>query len=164
MERDLAQLAAKAKISKPAHRDELIDQVLASLDRKRSVLLLGAEGVGKSAILHGLAHRLSHLDANKKKKRGLLELSTGSALAGTKYLGEWESKADKTVKQAIRSGSILYYLDIWNLPYTGKSSNNPSNLFDFYQTHMNDKGLLLIGEITHELLQEAQKISGFLQG
>jgi len=114
--RDLTLLAANKKLPKPSHRDTLIDQALTSLERKRSVLLLGAEGVGKSAILHGVVHRLLRLDENKKKKRCVFELSTGS-----------------------------------------------SNLFDFYQANMNDKGLLLMGEITLELLQEAQKISGFLQ-
>jgi len=160
--RNLTSLASESKLNLPLHREKLIDQVIESLDRKRSVLLTGSEGIGKSAVIHGVAHRLAK-QSSKAKKRRLIELSTGEALSGTKFLGEWESKAAAVVERAIPSRTVVYYTDIWNLPHTGKSSNNPSNLFDFYQPSMNEQGLLLIGEMSPELLIKAQSTAGFLQ-
>lgn len=160
--RDLTHLASESKLDQPLHREKLIDQVIASFDRKRSVLLTGAQGIGKSAVIHGVAHRLAK-QSSKAKKRRLIELSTGEALSGTKYLGEWESKAAKVVESAIPSKAVIYYTDIWNLPHTGKSANNPSNLFDFYQPSMNEHGLLLIGEVSPENLIKAQNTAGFLE-
>ena len=159
--RDLTKLAANAKLNKPLHRQSLIDQVLESLDRKRSVILLGPEGVGKTAVIQGIACAFSDEKA-KRKKRKLVELSSADAMTGTKYLGEWESKAGKLIERATSSQTILYYSDIWNLPFTGKSSGNPSNLFDFYKPNMNEQGLLLIGEMTPEIHANALQINGFL--
>lgn len=160
--RNLTELASVSKLTKPIHREQLIDQVMASLDRKRSVLLVGAEGVGKTAVVYGVAHRFAS-QSSKAKRRRVLELSTGEALSGTKYLGEWESKAAAVVERAVPTKTIVYYTDIWNLPHTGKTSNNPSNLFDFYQPSMNENGLLLVGEISPENVIKVQSTAGFLQ-
>ena len=160
--RDLTQLASESKLDKPLHREKLIDRVIESLDRNRSVLLTGSEGIGKSAVIYGVAHRLA-AQPSKRTKRRMIELSTGEALSGTKFLGEWESKAAEVVERATASRTVVYYTDIWNMPFTGKSSNNPSNLFDFYQPSMNEHGLLLIGELSPELLIKAQSTPGFLQ-
>ena len=160
--RNLTQLASDSKLDLPLHRDKLIDQVIESLDRNRSVLLTGTEGIGKSAVIYGVAHRLA-AEKTQRKKRRLIELSSGEAVSGTKYLGEWESKASQLVERATASKTVVYYSDIWNLPFTGKSSNNPSNLFDFYQPNMNEHGLLLMGELSPESLIKAQSTPGFLQ-
>jgi len=160
--RNLTELASNSQLNQPLYREKLVDQVIASLDRKRSVLLVGAEGIGKSAVIHGVAHRLASQSSAAKRKR-LIEFSTGEAMSGTKYLGEWESKASALVERAIPSRTVVYYTDIWNLPNTGKSSNNPSNLFDFYQPNMNEQGLLLMGEMSPEILSRAQSFDGFLQ-
>ena len=155
--RDLLQLALHDKIVKPLFRDKVIDQILDAFARRRSVLLVGEEGVGKTAVIHGLAHRL-----NKTLSNRLAEIATSAVLTGTLYQGEWETKADNIIRPAIESDTVLYFSDIWNLPFAGKSSGDPSNLLDLIRPRISAQELLLIGELTPQMLQKSQNVHAFV--
>jgi len=160
--RDLTVLAAKSKLQVPLHRDASVDRIVESLDRGRSVLLVGPEGVGKSAVVHGLACRMAEKSGGKRGKRLLLELSTGNVMTGTKYLGEWETRAAKIADHAVRANAVLCWSDVWNLPHAGVSSKSPSNLFELYRPRMTEGGLLMIGELTLDGLAKAERVGGFM--
>ena len=83
-------------------------------------------------------------------------------MAGTKYLGEWETRAAKIADHAVRANAVLCWSDVWNLPYAGVSSNSPSNLFELYRPRMTEGGLLMIGELTLEALAKAERVGGFM--
>ncbi len=141
--RDLLELASKKQIPKPAFRATVIKQIIETLSRQRSVLLVGAPGVGKTAIIYGLAHEM-----RLSRHRGFHELSTSTIMAGTHYLGDWESKADSIIKAAAKQRGVLYFTDIWNLPTAGISSKNPSNLLDALRPRVLSGDILLLGEVT----------------
>ena len=141
--RDLLELASKKQISKPAFREAVIKQIIETFSRQRSVLLVGAPGVGKTAIIYGLAHEM-----RLSRHRGFHELSTSTIMAGTHYLGDWESKADSIIKAAAKQRGVLYFTDIWNLPTAGISSKNPSNLLDALRPRVLSGDILLLGEVT----------------
>lgn len=145
----------------PIHRDAAIQKAVDVLARQRSVLIVGPEGVGKTAVIHGIAgHLQQHPDSKHKR---VIEISTSVSLSGTKYLGEWESKSDAIISEAKSRKAVLYYNDIWNMPRCGSSSNNPSSLLDLVKPKLVQADLLLIGEATPEILQSMQAVPGFVK-
>jgi ATP-dependent Clp protease ATP-binding subunit ClpA len=121
--RNLSRLALDRKIVAPAYREQQVASIIASRKRKRSVLLVGEVGVGKTTILHGVAVELSH------NKRELWELAATSMLTGTHYLGEWQSKVGAIIEKLKSKNGVLYFSDVWNVLTIGTSSNDPSSLF-----------------------------------
>lgn len=160
--RDLLELASKKQISKPAFRETAIKRILEAFSRQQSVLLVGEPGVGKTAIIYGLAHEM-----RLSQHRGLHELATSTIMTGTHYLGDWESKANGIMKDAAKQRGVLYFTDIWNLPTVGTSAKNPSNLLDVIRPRVLSGDILLLGEVTNlefEVMQQTpQLISLFEQ-
>lgn len=153
--RNLSRLVLDRKLGVPLYRQQEIAAVVASLAAKRSVLLVGDAGVGKTAILHGVAGELPRV------ARDLWELPTIAVLAGTRYLGDWQSKAQSILEDLRDKKGILYFSDIWNVLTVGTTVNDPSSLFDFLRPRMVSGELLLVGEVTPERFQAMQTLPLF---
>ena len=95
-------------------RDEEIDTVLSILSRKgkNNPALVGEPGVGKTAIVEGLAKRMAEgrIPEQLQGKR-LLSLNMASVLAGTKYRGEFEERVRDIVSEIRRSGNVILFVD-----------------------------------------------------
>ena len=113
--RDLAQEARKGKLDPVIGRDEEIRRTIQILNRrtKNNPVLIGEPGVGKTAVVEGLAQRIVRGDVplGLKEKR-LVALDLGALVAGAKYRGEFEERL-KAVLQEIQSaeGQILLFID-----------------------------------------------------
>jgi len=113
--RDLVELAREGKIDPVIGRDTEIRRVIQVLSRRRknNPVLIGEPGVGKTAIVEGLAHRivLGDVPQNLKEKR-VFALDMGALVAGAKYRGEFEDrlKAVLTEVQAAE-GQIIMFID-----------------------------------------------------
>ncbi len=113
--RDLTQEARKGKLDPVIGRDEEIRRTIQILNRrtKNNPVLIGEPGVGKTAIVEGLAQRIVRGDVplGLKEKR-LVALDLGALVAGAKYRGEFEERL-KAVLQEIQSaeGQILLFID-----------------------------------------------------
>jgi len=113
--RDITDLARKNKIDPVIGRDEEIRRVIQVLSRrtKNNPVLIGEPGVGKTAIVEGLAQRIVRGDVPEGlKEKRIFELNIGSLLAGAKYRGEFEERL-KAVLQEISSasGQIILFID-----------------------------------------------------
>ncbi len=150
--RDLLEEAYKNLLPKPLFRQDIVKRIFEAFSARRSVLLVGPPGVGKTAIIHGLAHEM-----RISRHRGLRELSVISFLGGTHYLGDWQTKAKAIFEQAKYTNSVLYFTDIWNLRTVGSSSNDPSTIFDYLNTYLQSGQLLILGEATEEQFSEIKK-------
>lgn len=148
--RNLSRLALDKKLALPLYREQQIEAVLAAIQRKRSVMLVGDVGVGKTAILHGVAKELPRI------ARELWELAATSVLTSTRYLGDWQSKAESILETIKSKRGVLYFTDVWNVLTIGTSSNDPSSLFDYLRPKMQSGELQLIGEVTLERFQAMQ--------
>jgi ATP-dependent Clp protease ATP-binding subunit ClpC len=148
--RNLTRLAVDKQITLPAHREQAVASVLTAIKRKRSVLLVGDVGVGKTTILHGVAAELA------KTQRELWELSASAVMSGTRYLGDYQTKLDHILQGLKKQRGLLYFTDVWNLLTVGTSANDPSSLFDHVRPKVQAGELQLIGEVTPERFQSMQ--------
>ena len=113
--RDLLDEVAKGKIDPVIGRDEEIRRVIQILSRKskNNPVLIGEPGVGKTAIVEGLAWRIFKGDVpfSLKDKR-IFELDLGALIAGAKYRGEFEERLKATLKEITKSeGKIILFID-----------------------------------------------------
>src|SRR5216117_171221 len=113
--RDLTDLARKNKTDPVIGRDEEIRRVIQVLSRrtKNNPVLIGEPGVGKTAIVEGLAQRIIRGDVPEGlKEKTIFELNIGSLLAGAKYRGEFEERLKAVLKEiAASEGQIILFID-----------------------------------------------------
>jgi ATP-dependent Clp protease ATP-binding subunit ClpC len=112
--RDLTQLARDQKLRVAVARDEEIKQIARILvqSQKNNPLLVGEAGVGKTAIVEGLAIKLtaSGLPPAIRDLR-LVDLSLGAIVAGTKYRGEFEERVQAILRETERNRSVVLFVD-----------------------------------------------------
>ncbi len=113
--RDLTDLARKNKSDPVIGRDEEIRRVIQVLSRrtKNNPVLIGEPGVGKTAIVEGLAQRIVRGDVPEGlKDKRIFGLDIGSLLAGAKYRGEFEERLKAVLKEiAASDGQIILFID-----------------------------------------------------
>ena len=124
---DLNEQAQKGKLDPVIGRDDEIRRVLQILSRrtKNNPVLVGEAGVGKTAIVEGIAHRIIDGDVpeNLRSKR-IFSLDMGALIAGAKYQGEFEERLKAVINEVIESeGEVLLFIDeIHTLVGAGKTS------------------------------------------
>lgn len=113
--RDLTDLARKGKLDPVIGRDDEIRRVIQVLSRrtKNNPVLIGEPGVGKTAIVEGLAQRIVTGDVPESlKKKQMVGLDLGGMLAGAKYRGEFEDRLKAVLREIEESaGSVVLFID-----------------------------------------------------
>ncbi|HEY2433446.1 MAG TPA: ATP-dependent chaperone ClpB [Vicinamibacterales bacterium] len=113
--RDLTELAKKGKLDPVIGRDEEIRRVIQVLSRrtKNNPVLIGEPGVGKTAVVEGLAQRIARQDVPEGlKNKKVVALDMGALVAGAKYRGEFEERLKAVLKEvADAQGQVVLFID-----------------------------------------------------
>ena len=113
--KNLNELAKSGKLDPVIGRDEEIRRVLQILSRrtKNNPILIGEPGVGKTAIVEGLAQRVVNGDVPENlKSKAVFSLDMGALIAGAKYQGEFEERLKSVIKEVVdSSGDVVLFID-----------------------------------------------------
>ncbi len=112
--RNLTKLAAEAKLDPVVGRETEIERIMQILSRrtKNNPVLVGEPGVGKTAVVEGLAQRITNGDVPELLKgKQIYTLDLAALVAGSKYRGEFEERLKKVMKEITQRGDIILFID-----------------------------------------------------
>ena len=111
--RDLTRLAIEGKLDPVVGREQEITRVLRILSRRRknTPILLGDPGVGKSAIVEGLAERLIKTDVPELQNKRIISLDLAVLVAGTMYRGQFEERMKNVLQELRKHPEIILFID-----------------------------------------------------
>ncbi len=112
--RNLTKLAAEGKLDPVVGRETEIERIMQILSRrtKNNPVLVGEPGVGKTAVVEGLAQRITNGDVPELLKgKQIYTLDLAALVAGSKYRGEFEERLKKVMKEITQRGDIILFID-----------------------------------------------------
>ena len=112
--KDLTEAARNKKIDPVIGREEEIGRVIRILSRrtKNNPCMVGEPGVGKTAVVEGLACRIAEGNVpDCMKKKRVLSLDLSAMVAGSKYRGEFEERIKRVMEEAVQDGNVLIFID-----------------------------------------------------
>ncbi len=112
--RNLTKLASDGKLDPVVGRETEIERIMQILSRrtKNNPVLVGEPGVGKTAVVEGLAQRITNADVPELLKgKQIYTLDLAALVAGSKYRGEFEERLKKVMKEITQRGDIILFID-----------------------------------------------------
>ena len=151
--RDLTALAEAGKLDPVIGRTEEINRIIRTVSRrtKNNPCLVGEPGVGKTAIVEGLAGRIVTGDVPKTiRDKRVLTLDLSAMVAGSKYRGEFEERIKKVIAEVIEAGNIILFLDEIHTLIGAGGSEGSIDASNILKPSLARGEIQLIGATTHD--------------
>ena len=151
--RDLTKLAEEGRLDPVIGRTEEINRIIRTISRrtKNNPCLVGEPGVGKTAIVEGLAQRIVSGDVPKTiRSKRLLTLDLSAMVAGSKYRGEFEERIKKVIAEVIGAGNIILFLDEIHTLIGAGGSEGSIDASNILKPSLARGEIQLIGATTHD--------------
>ena len=151
--RDLTKLAEEGRLDPVIGRTEEINRIIRTISRrtKNNPCLVGEPGVGKTAIVEGLAQRIVSGDVPKTiRSKRLLTLDLSAMVAGSKYRGEFEERIKKVIAEVIEAGNIILFLDEIHTLIGAGGSEGSIDASNILKPSLARGEIQLIGATTHD--------------
>lgn len=150
---DLTTLAERKELPRAHHLEEACDTVIKLLcrGRLRSIALLGPAGCGKSALVNQLVYELARPENGGWR---VLRISPSDFMAGTTYLGEWETKVRDLVNAVKQPRKVIIYVpNLSDLAAAGTWSKSDSSVASALAPYLEEGSVVLLGESTTEAFE-----------
>jgi ATP-dependent Clp protease ATP-binding subunit ClpC len=139
--------AAESVVAQTYGRAEEVEALACALAGRKSAVLLGPPGVGKTAIVRKLVSLVAKGAVPALRGASVWEIATTGLVAGTRYTGMQEEKIASLLKSA-RPERILYVSDLWNITMAGSYDTNPRGVYDLLRPGIEAERLVLFGEMS----------------
>ena len=163
---DLTALALSGKIDPIIGREKEIDAIINTMARrsKNNVLIAAAEGVGKTAIVKGLALKLANNEIPSLANKRIFSLSIGSLMSNSIYRGQLEERVTNLIKALSNMNNAILFIDeLHMICKTGTSKESSTDIAGLLKTELANKSLQLIGCTTLRELRILQEDPAFLR-
>ena len=151
--RDLTALAKDGKLDPVIGREEEIARIIRTVSRrtKNNPCLIGEPGVGKTAIVEGLAGRIVSGDVpDSIKDKRVLTLDLSGMVAGSKYRGEFEERIKKVIQEVIEDGNVILFLDEIHTLIGAGGAEGSIDASNILKPSLARGEIQLIGATTHD--------------
>lgn len=151
--RDLTALALENQLDPCIGREEEISRIIRTISRrtKNNPCLVGEPGVGKTAIVEGLASRIVSGDVpDSVKNKRVLSLDLSAMVAGSKYRGEFEERIKKVISEIINEGNIIIFIDEIHTLIGAGGSEGSIDASNILKPSLARGEVQLIGATTHD--------------
>ncbi|MEL6151184.1 MAG: Clp protease N-terminal domain-containing protein, partial [Chloroflexota bacterium] len=157
--RDLVSAAENARIGPAIARDREIRSVARTLSRskKNNPLLLGDAGVGKTAVVEGLAYAIHSGEApSPLLDKRIIEVEIGTLVAGTSLRGQFEERLIGIINEASKSGNVILFIDeIHTIVGAGDTIDSNLDAANILKPALARGDIMVVGATTHEEYRKA---------
>ena len=136
-----------ALLPKTYGRVEEVEALARALAGRKSSVLIGPHGVGKTAVVKKLLHYLREQRLGVLAGASVFEISTAGLCSGTRYTGQQEEKIASLLRHA-SPDRLVYVPDLWNITQAGSYEGNPRGVYDLMRPGIESESLVLFGEMS----------------